>query len=80
MKRALLLPLTLAACVAQPANPVSNPGDYVPTSAPVPFAVQRLLPRGVTATDVLVEQNCYGYEFDGAVYPVIIPRGTQYCL
>ncbi len=60
--------------------PVSDPTAYVITDAPVPFAVTRLLPRGVVVRDVRVDQNCYGYTYQGTIYPVLIPRGTQYCL
>ncbi|MEM8825223.1 MAG: hypothetical protein AAGF30_16570 [Pseudomonadota bacterium] len=80
MKRLLIFPLILAACARAPVAPVTDPASYVPTDAPVPFAVQALLPQGVTPEDVRVANNCYGYVFNGLVYPVLIPRGTQYCL
>ncbi|MGB3408232.1 MAG: hypothetical protein WBA67_12140 [Jannaschia sp.] len=77
---ALLAPVLLAACLPTAQAPVENPTRYVPTDAPVPFAVSRLLPRGVTQQDVRVWDNCYAYAYNGAIYPVLIPRGTQYCL
>ncbi|SFI57768.1 hypothetical protein [Jannaschia pohangensis] len=82
MTRALLLalPLALAACLPTADGPVSDPQTYVVTDAPIPFAVTRLLPRGITAQDVRVADNCYGYQYQGQIYPVLIPRGTQYCL
>ncbi|WP_179381461.1 hypothetical protein [Jannaschia marina] len=71
----------LAGCtVPVPGGPVPDPQTYSTTDAPIPFAVTRLLPRGVTAQDVRVADNCYGYVFEGQIYPVLIPRGTQYCL
>ncbi|SDZ23260.1 hypothetical protein SAMN05444004_10855 [Jannaschia faecimaris] len=81
-KTAILLPLVaLAGCALPTAQaPVPDPQTYATTDAPIPFAVSRLLPRGVTAQDVRVADNCYGYEYLGQVYPVLIPRGTQYCL
>jgi hypothetical protein len=76
-----LLPLlALAACVPAATAPVADPQDYVITDAPIPFAVTRLLPRGITERDVRVADNCYGYVYQGAIYPVLIPRGTQYCI
>ena len=79
--RLAALSLLLAACAIQaPPAPVPDPQAYAATDAPVPNAVRLLLPRGVTAADVRVSDNCYGYAFRGAVYPVLIPRGTQYCL
>ncbi|MFO6465392.1 hypothetical protein ACK8OR_13435 [Jannaschia sp. KMU-145] len=77
---AALALVTLAACLPTAQTPVPDPQTYGPTSAPVPFAVSRLLPRGVTAQDVRVADNCYGYAYQGLIYPVLIPRGTQYCL
>ncbi len=77
---ALGLLLVLVACVPAADGPVPDPETYSVSNAPVPFAVTRLLPRGVTAADVRVADNCYGYEFQGAIFPVLIPRGTQYCL
>ncbi len=78
---ALTVPLALAACGLPTAQgPVSDPQAYTVTDAPVPFAVGRLLPRSVTARDVRVADNCYGYAYQGRIYPVLIPRGTQYCL
>ena len=62
------------------ARPVPDPQAYVASGAPVPNAVRLLLPRGVGAADVRLADNCYGYAFRGAIYPVLIPRGTQYCL
>jgi hypothetical protein len=76
----LLVAVALSACTYRLASPVPDPQSYVQTAAPVPFAVLRLLPRGITAADVRVADNCYGYAAAGAVYPVLIPRGTQYCL
>lgn len=73
-------PLLLAACVPRASAPVTVPTAYVVTDAPIPFAVTRLLPRGVTVRDVRVNENCYGYAYQGRIYPVLIPRGTQYCL
>lgn len=72
--------LLLAACVPRAGGPVADPLAYRVTDAPIPFAVSRLLPRGITARDVRVADNCYGYDYLGQVYPVLIPRGTQYCL
>ncbi|WGH77888.1 hypothetical protein [Jannaschia ovalis] len=77
---ALLLPLPLLACVPAASGPVPDPQDYRVSDAPVPFAVQRLLPRGVGVADVRVADNCYGYAYQGVIYPVLIPRGTQYCI
>ncbi|MCK0167451.1 hypothetical protein MWU52_07825 [Jannaschia sp. S6380] len=77
---ALSVAVMLAACVPAANAPVPDPQAYAPTDAPVPFAVSRLLPRGVTAADVRVADNCYGYAYQGAIYPVLIPRGSQYCL
>lgn len=57
-----------------------DPQAYVAGTAPVPNVVRLLLPRGVTSADVRVADNCYGYVYAGAVYPVLIPRGSQYCL
>tara|TARA_R110000850_G_scaffold2316_7_gene11415 strand:+ start:183 stop:425 length:243 start_codon:yes stop_codon:yes gene_type:complete len=76
------LPLfVLSACALPTANgPVPDPQAYGVSTAPVPFAVNRLLPRGVTVQDVRVADNCYGYQYQGQIYPVLIPRGTQYCL
>ena len=77
----LLAPLALSACAAPTVGtPVADPQAYVVTDAPVPFAVSTLLPRGVFARDVRVADNCYGYAWQGQVYPVLLPRGTQYCL
>lgn len=75
-----LLPLLLAGCLPPPPSPVPDPQAYAPTNVPVPFAVTSLLPRGVTSADVRVAANCYGYMFEGRVFPVLIPGGTQYCL
>lgn len=73
--------LALAACtVPTPNGPVPDPQAYVALDAPVPFAVKALLPRGVVEADVRVADNCYGYAYRGQIYPVLIPRGTQYCL
>lgn len=73
--------LLLAGCAIQaPPAPVPDPQAYLASPAPVPNAVRLLLPRGVTAADVRVAGNCYGYVYGGAIYPVLIPRGTQYCL
>lgn len=80
MRYAALIPLALAGCVPAANAPVGDPQTYASTDAPIPFAVQRLLPRGVTAADVRVADNCYGYVYQGAIYPVLIPRGTQYCI
>ncbi len=78
---ALIAALLLAACATQaPPAPVPDPQAYVASAAPVPNAVRLLLPRGVGAADVRLADNCYGYAFRGAIYPVLIPRGTQYCL
>ena len=76
----LAIGFLLAACIPAANGPVPDPQTYAITTAPVPFAVSRLLPRGVTARDVRISDNCYGYVYQGAVYPVLIPRGTQYCL
>ncbi|MGB3555659.1 MAG: hypothetical protein WBA25_13570 [Jannaschia sp.] len=76
----LIALLSLPGCLTAPPAPVDNPARYAPTDAPVPNAVRILLPRGVTARDVRVSDNCYGYVYGGAVYPVLIPRGTQYCI
>jgi hypothetical protein len=77
----LILALALSACTLPTAGgPVPDPQAYAITEAPVPFAVQRLLPRSVTVRDVRVADNCYGYVYRGQIYPVLIPRGTQYCL
>ena len=81
MKHLLLLPLALAACsVPPPSAPVTDPQSYRVSDAPIPFAVTRLLPRGVYTQDVRVADNCYGYAYRNTIYPVLIPRGTQYCL
>ncbi|CTQ32092.1 hypothetical protein [Jannaschia rubra] len=81
MKRSLLILPLLAACALPTANgPVPDPQAYAITDAPIPFAVGRLLPRGITERDVRVAENCYGYAYQGQIYPVLIPRGTQYCL
>ena len=81
MRLSLCLPVLLAACAVQaPPAPVPDPQAYAATDAPVPNAVRLLLPRGVSVADVRVAGNCYGYVYGGTVYPVLIPRGTQYCL
>ena len=72
--------LTLSACIPRASGPVPDPQAYAPTQTVIPFAVMRLLPRGVPATDVRVADNCYGYVYLGTVYPVLNPRGTQYCI
>lgn len=73
--------LALSACALPTAGgPVPDPQGYATTDAPIPFAVTRLLPRGVNTQDVRVADNCYGYAFQGQIFPVLIPRGTQYCL
>lgn len=72
--------LTLAACAPSISAPVTNPDRYVASDAPVPFAVRQLLPRGVFDADVRLWQNCYGYVYQGQTYPVLTPRGSQYCL
>ncbi|CTQ48773.1 hypothetical protein [Jannaschia donghaensis] len=78
---AIVLPFLITACALPTANgPVPDPQTYAVTEAPIPFAVTRLLPRGVNTQDVRVADNCYGYEYQGQVFPVLIPRGTQYCL
>ena len=80
LRRSMALLLLLAACAPSPSGPVSDPQDYAITEAPVPFAVRQLLPRGVVDRDVRVADNCYGYVFQGRIYPVLNPRGTQYCI
>lgn len=70
----------LTACLPTADAPVPNPDRYAPTDAPVPFAVLQLVPRGITAPDIRVWENCYAYAFDGAIYPVLNPRGGQYCI
>ncbi|WP_371157279.1 hypothetical protein [Jannaschia sp. 2305UL9-9] len=72
--------LMAAGCAASLRNPVASPELYLQTDAPVPFAVRSLLPRGVIESDVRVRDNCYGYASGGVVYPVLNPRGTQYCI
>ena len=73
--------LLLTACALPTSDsPVPDPQAYAPTDAPVPFAVRQLLPDGITEADVRVAENCYAYAFDGRIWPVLIPRGTQYCL
>jgi hypothetical protein len=69
----------LAACTAPPL-PVERPDLYVAIDAPVPGAVRALLPRGITPADVRVRDNCYGYAANGTVFPVLVPRGGQYCI
>ena len=76
----LLAPLALAACLPTAQAPVENPARYIETDAPIPFAVMRLVPKGTTERDIRVWENCYAYQFNGQIYPVLIPRGTQYCL
>ncbi len=75
-----IVALALSACAPSPSGPVPDPQDYAITEAPVPFAVRQLLPRGVVDRDVRVADNCYGYVFQGRIYPVLNPRGTQYCI
>ena len=77
---ALTAALALSACLPRAAGPVADPQAYAPAETVIPFAVIRLLPRGVSAADVRVADNCYGYAYQGAVYPVLNPRGTQYCI
>jgi hypothetical protein len=80
MRRTLLALPFLAACVPTAADPVTDPQAYAPTSAPIPFAVRQILPRGVTVADIRVADNCYGYVWQGRIYPLLIPRGSQYCI
>ncbi|CUH39717.1 hypothetical protein JSE7799_02445 [Jannaschia seosinensis] len=72
--------LLLTACLPTSDAPVPDPQAYARIDAPVPFAVRRLLPQGITEADVRVADNCYAYAYDGQIWPVLIPRGTQYCL
>ena len=72
--------LLLAGCIQTPPLPVTDPQSYAITQAPVPLAVRQLLPRGVTVRDVRVAANCYGYTLRGTIYPVLVPRGSQYCI
>ncbi|MDB2407799.1 hypothetical protein N9W17_04660 [Jannaschia sp.] len=80
MRFSLPLLLLLAACTPPPTNPVDRADLYTATDAPIPFAVRQLLPRGVLVSDVRVRSNCYGYAAGGTVYPVLNPRGGQYCI
>lgn len=70
----------LSACLPTADAPVTNPDRYGPTDAPIPFAVLRLVPRGVTEPDIRVWENCYAYAFNGTIYPVLNPTGSQYCI
>lgn len=72
--------LALSGCAASLRNPVADPERYIQSDAPVPFAVRQLLPRGVIEADVRLRENCYGYDSGGTIYPVLNPRGSQYCI
>lgn len=79
-RRLSILPLLLAACAPPPpAQPIDGAG-YVAIDYALPFALERLLPAGIPASDVRERSGCYGYLFEGALYPVRRPDGGQYCL
>ena len=69
----------LTAACAPPPQPL-DPAGYVPLDHTLPLAARALLPRGIPPGAARVRDNCYGYVFDGQLYPVRRPGGGQYCI
>lgn len=88
MRGLMLLPLLLAACVAQAPDPqAAGPEAADPEAAgftPIDVAynadLKRYLPPGVSASNLLLSADtCYYYEQEGKILPVRTEAG-RYCI
>ena len=66
--------LVLTAVCFALATSVSANNKYFRANAPLPSEVEQNLPADIPARDVLVQDGCFFYLFEGEVFPVAQPE------